>query len=366
MRYFELINNKSAKFWEIIDYWNEDRKNVQVRYGKIGTEGRTIRHYYHGPAKNGAGTKMVDKLVAQKLKKGYVERKFRVRKVVYKKKTKKRSKKTKRKKTRKRKKTHKQRGGMYPSNNIYFPPNGYTEPGKDQDYERISNAVTSSIVNEHFTDLLEIFSTFAGKHVHFTDLSNIGGQINDKQNPGDSGRQSVEPGPTGYDLVKHVIRPEVTSGFTNTDNVFINVSKTNLTPQEQGNVQGKKTFSSEITIQTRNIPGMPGGATQKYRYEIIVYTQTPSVKTVCIKINEIIGGASNPVTEHGADDLLLWVLFKIAIAFTNVLGATIITTDNMRFIQSGNEFDKMLYRHFDSLIRKKIELDSKFNLVIPA
>ena len=149
MRYFELINDKSAKFWEIIDYWNEDRKNVQVRYGKIGTEGRTIRHYYHGPAKNGAGTKMVDKLVAEKLKKGYVERKFRVRKVVYKKKTKKRSKKTK------RKKTHKQRGGMYPSNNIYFPPNGYTEPGKDQDYERISNAVTSSIVNEHFTDLLE-------------------------------------------------------------------------------------------------------------------------------------------------------------------------------------------------------------------
>ena len=59
------------------------------------------------------------------------------------------------------------------------------------------------------------------------------------------------------------------------------------------------------------------------------------------------------------------MLFKIAIAFTNVLGATIITTDNMRFIQSGNEFDKMLYRHFDSLIRKKIELDSKFNLVIP-
>jgi predicted DNA-binding WGR domain protein len=92
MRYFELINNKSAKFWEINDYWNEDRKFVHVRYGKIGTEGRTIRHYYHGPAKNGVGTKMVDKLVAQKLKKGYVERKFRVRKVVFKKKTKKRSK----------------------------------------------------------------------------------------------------------------------------------------------------------------------------------------------------------------------------------------------------------------------------------
>lgn len=269
----------------------------------------------------------------------------------------------------KRKKTHKQRGGMYPSNNIYFPPNGYTEPGKDQHYERISNAVTSSIVNVHFTDLLEIFSTFAGKHVHFTDLSNIGGEIKNKQNPTPkkSDRpKSVEPGPTGYDLVKHVIMPQVLNGSQNMDNVFVNISKTNLTPEEQGNVQGKKTFSSEITIQARNIPGMPGGAIQKYRYEIIVYTQSPNIKTICIKINEIIGGASNPITEHGVDDLLSWVLFKIAIAFTNVLGATIITTDNMRFIQSGNEFDKMLYRHYDSLIRKKVELDRRFNLVIPS
>ena len=100
MRYFELVNDKSAKFWEIVDYWNEDRMNVQVRYGKIGTEGRTIRHYY---TKFECGSKLVDKLVAQKLKKGYVERKFRVRKVVYKKKneTKKRGKKSKRKRSRK-------------------------------------------------------------------------------------------------------------------------------------------------------------------------------------------------------------------------------------------------------------------------
>ena len=83
MRYFELVDNKSAKFWEIYNYWNEDRMNVQVRYGKIGTEGRTIRHYYD---KLEAGSKLVDKLVAQKVKKGYVERKFRVRKIVSKKK----------------------------------------------------------------------------------------------------------------------------------------------------------------------------------------------------------------------------------------------------------------------------------------
>ena len=87
MRYFEYTKGNSNKFWEINDYWNEDRKNIQVRYGKIGTEGRTIRHYY---SKLGDGSKLVDKLISEKLKKGYVERKFRVRKVIYKKKSKKR------------------------------------------------------------------------------------------------------------------------------------------------------------------------------------------------------------------------------------------------------------------------------------
>ena len=74
MRYFELINNKSAKFWEIHDNWNADKKYVEVRYGKINTNGRTIKHYYYGPVKNGIGTKMVEKLIASKLKKGYVEK----------------------------------------------------------------------------------------------------------------------------------------------------------------------------------------------------------------------------------------------------------------------------------------------------
>lgn len=87
MRYFEYTKGNSNKFWEINNYWNEDRKNVQVRYGKIGTEGRTIRHYY---SKLDEGNKLVDKLISEKLKKGYVERKFRVKKVIYKKKSKKR------------------------------------------------------------------------------------------------------------------------------------------------------------------------------------------------------------------------------------------------------------------------------------
>lgn len=92
MRYFEYTKGNSAKFWEINDYWNEDRMNVQVRYGKIGTEGRTIRHYY---TKLSDGSKLVNKLVTQKLKKGYIERKFKVRKVFSNKKKKKSKKKSK-------------------------------------------------------------------------------------------------------------------------------------------------------------------------------------------------------------------------------------------------------------------------------
>ncbi len=93
MRYFEYSTGNSNKFWEIHNYWNEDRMNVQIRYGKIGTEGRTVRHYY---SKLDDGNKLVDKLVAQKLKKGYVERKFHVRKVFYKKKSSSKKKKSKR------------------------------------------------------------------------------------------------------------------------------------------------------------------------------------------------------------------------------------------------------------------------------
>ena len=74
MRYFELINDKSSKFWQIHDFWNEDKKFVEVKFGKIGSNGRTVKHYYYGPAKGGFGTQMEQKLVAEKLKKGYVEK----------------------------------------------------------------------------------------------------------------------------------------------------------------------------------------------------------------------------------------------------------------------------------------------------
>ena len=72
MRYFELVSDKSSKFWEITDFNKETRKYVQVRYGKIGSEGQTRKTYYHGPVEN--GKKIVEKLVASKLKKGYVEK----------------------------------------------------------------------------------------------------------------------------------------------------------------------------------------------------------------------------------------------------------------------------------------------------
>jgi predicted DNA-binding WGR domain protein len=75
MRYFELVSDKSSKFWEITDFNKETRKYIQVRYGKIDSEGQTRKTYYHGPVEN--GKKLVEKLVASKLKKGYLEKKKR-------------------------------------------------------------------------------------------------------------------------------------------------------------------------------------------------------------------------------------------------------------------------------------------------
>lgn len=72
MRYFELVSDKSSKFWEITDFNKETRKYIQVRYGKIGSEGQTRKTYYHGTVEN--GKKLVEKLIASKIKKGYVEK----------------------------------------------------------------------------------------------------------------------------------------------------------------------------------------------------------------------------------------------------------------------------------------------------
>ena len=71
MRYYELVDGKSSKFWEINDNWNSDIPNVEVRYGKIGSTGRISKQVYY---KDGEGKDIIDKLIQQKIKKGYVEK----------------------------------------------------------------------------------------------------------------------------------------------------------------------------------------------------------------------------------------------------------------------------------------------------
>ena len=43
MPYFEFVDGTSSKFWNIHDYWNSDKPYVEVRFGKIGTTGRTTQ-----------------------------------------------------------------------------------------------------------------------------------------------------------------------------------------------------------------------------------------------------------------------------------------------------------------------------------
>ncbi|RKR86860.1 putative DNA-binding WGR domain protein [Micromonospora pisi] len=66
VRSFELVAGTSAKFWEI----SLDGVEVTVRYGRLGTVGQT-QHKSFGSAPTAAAH--MDKLVAEKLKKGYAE-----------------------------------------------------------------------------------------------------------------------------------------------------------------------------------------------------------------------------------------------------------------------------------------------------
>jgi DNA ligase-1 len=65
-RHFELVEGKSAKFWEISTHGND----VTVRFGRIGTEGQTQTKTL---ADAEAANRHVEKLVGEKTKKGYVE-----------------------------------------------------------------------------------------------------------------------------------------------------------------------------------------------------------------------------------------------------------------------------------------------------
>ena len=46
MRYFELVDGKSSKFWQINNYSNEDKKRVETRYGRIGSDGIATDFFY--------------------------------------------------------------------------------------------------------------------------------------------------------------------------------------------------------------------------------------------------------------------------------------------------------------------------------
>ena len=65
-RRFEFVGGSSAKFWEV----THDGSFVTVRFGRLGTDGQLVNKEFAGPTE---ASNHADKLVAQKLGKGYVE-----------------------------------------------------------------------------------------------------------------------------------------------------------------------------------------------------------------------------------------------------------------------------------------------------
>ncbi len=68
-RYFEYIDEKSNKFWEI----SQNGADMTTRWGKIGTTGQSKTKNFPDAA---AAEKQVAKLIAEKTREGYVERKL--------------------------------------------------------------------------------------------------------------------------------------------------------------------------------------------------------------------------------------------------------------------------------------------------
>jgi DNA ligase 1 len=66
-RYFEFVEGGSAKFWEV----RVEGNSFFTRYGKIGTAGQVTQKDFDSDAKSRAEA---DKLIAEKTKKGYVEK----------------------------------------------------------------------------------------------------------------------------------------------------------------------------------------------------------------------------------------------------------------------------------------------------
>jgi predicted DNA-binding WGR domain protein len=66
MRRFEFIAGNSAKFWEVSCL----NSAVTVRFGRLGTDGQSQTKELESPDR---ARQHADKLIAQKLAKGYVE-----------------------------------------------------------------------------------------------------------------------------------------------------------------------------------------------------------------------------------------------------------------------------------------------------
>lgn len=65
-RRFEYVEGTSSKFWEI----SNNNREVTVRYGRIGTNGKSQTKSFTSPA---AAAQHADKQIAAKLAKGYRE-----------------------------------------------------------------------------------------------------------------------------------------------------------------------------------------------------------------------------------------------------------------------------------------------------
>lgn len=65
-RMFECVNDKSCKFWEV---WLSG-SSLFTRYGKIGVDGQVTEKNYDS---KDTASQEADKIIKQKIKKGYVE-----------------------------------------------------------------------------------------------------------------------------------------------------------------------------------------------------------------------------------------------------------------------------------------------------
>ncbi len=66
-RYFEFVEGKSSKFWEV----SQSGSEMTTRWGRIGTTGQSKTKPFADAA---AAAKQVAKLIAEKTGEGYVEK----------------------------------------------------------------------------------------------------------------------------------------------------------------------------------------------------------------------------------------------------------------------------------------------------